>query len=314
MKKIGNDYHIPVLYYEALDNLVINPDGIYIDCTLGGGSHSEGILERLSDKGLLISIDQDTNAIEYSKKRLEKFGSKWKVFKGNFENIDTIAYMAGVDKVDGILMDIGVSSKQLDDPKRGFSYRYDVKLDMRMNTEQKISAYDVVNTYSEEQLSKIIFEYGEERHARKIAKLIVEERKSSPIEKTSDLIALIKRAYPERASKHPAKKSFQAIRIEVNRELEVLENAISKAVELLKVDGRLAIITFHSLEDRIVKNKFKDLATACKCPKDIPICVCGGVKKFEIITKKPIIPVDDELKNNNRAHSSKLRILERILD
>ena len=314
MEKIGNDYHIPVLYYETLDNLVINPDGIYIDCTLGGGSHSEGILERLSDKGLLISIDQDTNAIEYSKKRLEKFGSKWKVFKGNFENIDTIAYMAGVDKVDGILMDIGVSSKQLDDPDRGFSYRYDVKLDMRMNTEQKISAYDVVNTYSEEQLSKIIFEYGEERHARKIAKLIVEERKSSPIEKTSDLIALIKRAYPERASKHPAKKTFQAIRIEVNRELEVLENAMSKAIELLKVSGRLAIITFHSLEDRIVKNKFKDLATACKCPKDIPICVCGGVKKFEIITKKPIIPIDDELKNNNRAHSSKLRILERILD
>ena len=314
MEKIGNDYHIPVLYYETLDNLVINPDGVYIDCTLGGGSHSEGILERLSDKGLLISIDQDTNAIEYSKKRLEKFGSKWKVFKGNFENIDTIAYMAGVDKVDGILMDIGVSSKQLDDPERGFSYRYDVKLDMRMNIEQKISAYDVVNTYSEEQLSKIIFEYGEERYARKIAKLIVEERKSFPIEKTSDLIALIKRAYPERSSKHPAKKTFQAIRIEVNRELEVLENAISKAVELLKVGGRLAIITFHSLEDRIVKNKFKDLATACKCPKDIPICVCGGVKKFEIITKKPVIPIDDELKNNNRAHSSKLRILERILD
>ena len=314
MEKIGNDYHIPVLYYETLDNLVINPDGIYIDCTLGGGSHSEGILERLSDKGLLISIDQDTNAIEYSKKRLEKFGSKWKVFKGNFENIDTITYMAGIDKVDGILMDIGVSSKQLDDQDRGFSYRYDAKLDMRMNTDQKISAYDIVNTYSEEQLSKIIFEYGEERYARKIAKLIVEERKSFPIEKTSDLIALIKRAYPERSSKHPAKKTFQAIRIEVNRELEVLENAISKAVELLKVGGRLAIITFHSLEDRIVKNKFKDLATACKCPKDIPICVCGGVKKFEIITKKPIIPVDDELKNNNRAHSSKLRILERILD
>ena len=314
MEKIGNDYHIPVLYYETLDNLVINPDGVYIDCTLGGGSHSEGILERLSDRGLLISIDQDTNAIEYSKKRLEKFGSKWKVFKGNFENIDTIAYMAGVDKVDGILMDIGVSSKQLDDPDRGFSYRYDVKLDMRMNTEQKISAYDVVNTYSEEQLSKIIFEYGEERHARKIAKLIVEERKSSPIEKTSDLITLIKRVYPERAAKHPAKKTFQAIRIEVNRELEVLENAMSKATELLKVSGRLAIITFHSLEDRIVKNKFKDLATACKCPKDIPICMCGGVKKFEIITKKPIIPIDDELKNNNRAHSSKLRILERILD
>ena len=314
MEKIGNDYHTPVLYYETLNNLVINPNGIYIDCTLGGGSHSEGILEKLSNKGLLISIDQDSTAIEYSKKRLEKFGSKWKVFKGNFENIDTIAYMAGVDKVNGILMDIGVSSKQLDDPERGFSYRYDVKLDMRMNTEQKISAYDVVNTYTEEQLSKIIFEYGEERYAKKIAKLIVEQRKSSTIEKTSDLITLIKRAYPERASKHPAKKTFQAIRIEVNRELEVLENAISKSAELLKVGGRLAIITFHSLEDRIVKNKFKDLATACKCPKDIPICVCDGVKKFEIITKKPIIPIDDELKNNNRAHSSKLRILERILD
>lgn len=314
MEKIGNDYHISVLYYETLDNLVINPDGVYIDCTLGGGSHSEGILERLSDKGLLLSIDQDSNAIEYSKKRLEKYASKWKVLKGNFENIDTLAYMAGIDKVDGILMDIGVSSKQLDEAERGFSYRYDVKLDMRMNTEQKLSAYDVVNTYSEEELSRIIFEYGEERFARKIAKLICENRKIKPITTTFELVALIRRAYPERASKHPAKKTFQAIRIEVNRELEVLENAMSKAVELLKVGGRLGIITFHSLEDRIVKNKFKDLATACKCPKDIPICMCGGVKKFEVITRKPIIPVEDELKNNNRAHSSKLRILERILD
>ena len=314
IEKIGNDYHIPVLYYETLDNLVINPDGVYIDCTLGGGSHSEGILERLSDRGLLLSIDQDSNAIEYSKKRLEKYASKWKVLKGNFENIDTLAYMAGIDKVDGILMDIGVSSKQLDEAERGFSYRYDVKLDMRMNTEQKLSAYDVVNTYSEEELSRIIFEYGEERFARKIAKLICENRKIKPITTTFELVALIRRAYPERASKHPAKKTFQAIRIEVNRELEVLENAMSKAVELLKVGGRLGIITFHSLEDRIVKNKFKDLATACKCPKDIPICMCGGVKKFEVITRKPIIPVEDELKNNNRAHSSKLRILERILD
>ena len=241
MEKIGNDYHIPVLYYETLDNLVINPDGVYIDCTLGGGSHSEGILERLSDKGLLLSIDQDSNAIEYSKKRLEKYASKWKVLKGNFENIDTLAYMAGIDKVDGILMDIGVSSKQLDEAERGFSYRYDVKLDMRMNTEQKLSAYDVVNTYSEEELSRIIFEYGEERFARKIAKLICENRKIKPITTTFELVALIRRAYPERASKHPAKKTFQAIRIEVNRELEVLENAMSKAVELLKVGGRLGI-------------------------------------------------------------------------
>ena len=312
MEKIGNDYHIPVLYYETLDNLIKNPDGVYIDCTLGGGSHSEGILERLSDKGLLISIDQDINAIEYSKKRLEKYGTKWKVFKGNFETIDTIAYMAGVDKVDGILMDIGVSSKQLDDPERGFSYRYDVKLDMRMNTEQKISAYDIVNNYSEEDLSRIIFEYGEERHAKKIARLIVDERKKEPIEMTSQLINIIKRAYPERAAKHPAKKTFQAIRIEVNRELEVLDKAMEKAVNLLKVGGRLAIITFHSLEDRAVKNKIKDLSTACKCPKDIPICMCGGIKKFENITKKPIVPIDEELEKNNRAHSSKLRILERI--
>lgn len=312
MEKIGNDYHIPVLYYETLDNLIKNSDGVYIDCTLGGGSHSEGILERLSDKGLLISIDQDINAIEYSKKRLEKYGAKWKVFKGNFETIDTIAYMAGVDKVDGILMDIGVSSKQLDDPERGFSYRYDVKLDMRMNTEQKISAYDIVNNYSEEDLSRIIFEYGEERYAKKIARLIVDERKKEPIEMTSQLINIIKRAYPERAAKHPAKKTFQAIRIEVNRELEVLDKAMEKAVNLLKVGGRLAIITFHSLEDRAVKNKFKDLSTACKCPKDIPICMCGGIKKFENITKKPIVPIDEELEKNNRAHSSKLRILERI--
>ncbi len=277
VKKIGNDYHIPVLYYETLDNLVLNPDGIYIDCTLGGGSHSEGILERLSDEGLLISIDQDINAIEYSKKRLEKYGKKWKVFNGNFENIDMIAYMAGVDKVDGILMDIGVSSKQLDDPERGFSYRYNTKLDMRMD-----------------------------------AKDICEKRKEKSIETTFELVELIKRAYPERASKHPAKKTFQAIRIEVNRELEVLDIAMEKASELLKIGGRLAIITFHSLEDRMVKNKFKDLSTACKCPEGLPICICGGVEKFKLVTKKPIIPVDDEISNNNRSHSSKLRLIERV--
>ncbi|MBS9775870.1 MAG: 16S rRNA (cytosine(1402)-N(4))-methyltransferase RsmH [Fusobacterium sp.] len=309
---IGNEYHIPVLYYETLDNLVLNEDGIYIDCTLGGGSHSEGILSRLSDKGLLISIDQDINAIEFSKKRLEKYKNKWKVFQGNFENIDTIAYMAGVDKVDGILMDIGVSSTQLDDPERGFSYRYDTKLDMRMNTDAKISAYEVVNSYSEEDLMKIFFEYGEERHARKIARFICEKREEAPIETTFELVQIIKRAYPARASKHPAKKTFQAIRIEVNRELEVLEKAMEKAAKLLKSGGRLSIITFHSLEDRIVKNKFRDLATVCKCPKEIPICMCGGKEEYKLITRKPIIPLEDELEKNNRAHSSKLRVLERV--
>lgn len=312
MKTIGNDYHIPVLYYETLDNLVTNPDGVYIDCTLGGGSHSEGILERLSDKGLLISIDQDVNAIEFSKKRLEKYGKKWKVFNGNFENIDTFAYMAGVDKVDGILMDIGVSSKQLDDPQRGFSYRYDTKLDMRMNPSQKISAYELINTYSEEELARIFFEYGEERFSKKIARLIIEKRKEKNIETTFELVELIKRAYPERAAKHPAKKTFQAIRIEVNRELEVLNTTMEKAANLLKIGGRLAIISFHSLEDRMIKTKFKDFTTACKCPAEIPICICGGVQKYKLVTKKPIVPLNEELQNNNRAHSSKLRLIERI--
>lgn len=312
MQEIGNEYHIPVLYEETLDQLVWNPDGIYIDCTLGGGSHSEGILKRLSEKGRLISIDQDANAIAFCKKRLEKYGKQWSVFQNNFENIDIVSYLAGVDKVDGILMDIGVSSTQLDDGERGFSYRYDAKLDMRMNKEQALSAYEVVNTYAEQDLVRILFEYGEERHAKKIASFICENRKEKPIETTGELVAIIKRAYSERASKHPAKKTFQAIRIEVNRELEVLEKAIQKSVDLLKPKGHLAIITFHSLEDRLVKTVFKDLATACKCPPELPVCVCGGKAKVKILTKKPIIPSEDELGKNNRAHSSKLRVVERL--
>ncbi|MBP6063464.1 MAG: 16S rRNA (cytosine(1402)-N(4))-methyltransferase RsmH, partial [Fusobacteriaceae bacterium] len=286
MKETVDEYHIPVLYYETLDNLVINPDGVYVDCTLGGGGHSEGILKRLSPKGVLISIDQDQQAIDYAKKRLEGYGN-WKCFKNNFENIETVIYMAGYDKVDGILMDIGVSSTQLDDAERGFSYRFDARLDMRMNTSAKISAYEVVNTYEEGALSKILFEYGEERHARRIAKFICDSRKEKPIETTGDLVAIIKRAYPERASKHPAKKTFQAIRIEVNKELEVLENAINKAVDCLKVGGRLGIITFHSLEDRIVKTMFKDFSTDCICPPRLPVCICNNKAKVKLITKKP---------------------------
>lgn len=311
IKETVDEYHIPVLYYETLDNLVINPDGVYVDCTLGGGGHSEGILKRLSPKGVLISIDQDQQAIDYAKKRLEGYGN-WKCFKNNFENIETVIYMAGYDKVDGILMDIGVSSTQLDDAERGFSYRFDARLDMRMNTSAKISAYEVVNTYEEGALSKILFEYGEERHARRIAKYICDSRKDKPIETTGDLVAIIKRAYPERASKHPAKKTFQAIRIEVNKELEVLENAINKAVDCLKVGGRLGIITFHSLEDRIVKTMFKDFSTDCICPPRLPVCICNNKAKVKLITKKPIIPSEDELTHNKRAHSSKLRVIERI--
>lgn len=311
MEDIVSEYHIPVLYNECIENLVLNKNGIYLDCTLGGGGHSEGILKSL-ENGKLISIDQDEQAIEFATKRLEKYKDRWICFKNNFENLDMVLYMAGYDKIDGILMDIGVSSTQLDDPERGFSYRFDTKLDMRMNRSSSLSAYEVVNEYSEEDLTRILFEYGEERFAKKIAKLICEERKIKSIETTGELVAIIKRAYPERAQKHPAKKTFQAIRIEVNKELEVLEKAIEKAVNSLKKGGRLGIITFHSLEDRIVKNKFKELSTACKCPPELPICVCGGKAKVKIITKKPIIPNEKEVDFNNRAHSSKLRIVERI--
>lgn len=306
-----DDYHIPVLYYETLDNLVINPDGVYVDCTLGGGGHSEGILKKLSSKGVLISIDQDQQAIDYAKERLGGY-KNWKCFKDNFENIDKVIYMAGYDKVDGILMDIGVSSTQLDDPDRGFSYRYDTRLDMRMNSSAEISAYEIVNTYEEARLMKIFFEYGEEKYSRKIAKFICEARQIKPLETTGELVAIIKRAYPERAAKHPAKKTFQALRIEVNRELEVLENAIKKAVDCLKVGGRFGVITFHSLEDRIVKTMFKDFSLECTCPPKLPVCMCGTVAKVKLVTKKPIIPTDNELEHNNRAHSSKLRIVERI--
>lgn len=312
MIEIKDEYHIPVLYYETLENLITKKDGVYVDCTLGGGGHSEGILKKLDDKGVLISIDQDEKAIEYAKKRLEKYGEKWKVFKSNFENIDSVLYMAGVDKTTGILMDIGVSSTQLDDPERGFSYRYDTKLDMRMNQQSDFSAYNVINEYSEEELTKIFFEYGEERFSRKIAKLICQEREKKSIETTGELVEIIKRGYPPRSEKHPAKKVFQAVRIEVNRELDVLINAINKAFDSLEKGGRLAIITFHSLEDRIVKNMFRDLCTGCKCPKDLPICVCNEKPKGKLVNRKPIISSKEELKFNNRAHSAKLRVIEKL--
>lgn len=312
MLKKGNEYHIPVLYNETLEMLVTNLDGAYLDCTLGGGSHSAGILEKISSKGILISIDQDEQAIKFSKKRLEKYNKNNKIFKNNFENLDVVAYISNVDKFDGILMDIGVSSTQLDDPTRGFSYRFDNKLDMRMNKDSKLSAYEIINDYPEEKLSKIIYEYGEERNARKIARFICETRKVKKIETTFELVDIIRKAYPKKTLKHPAKKTFQAIRIEVNRELEVLEIAIRKAVKLLKPNGRLCIITFHSLEDRLVKNLFKELSLSCTCPPDLPFCICNKKQEFNVITRKPIVPSDEELKENNRAHSSKLRVLEKI--
>lgn len=305
-------YHIPVLYNETIDNLVINPDGIYIDCTLGGGGHSEGILKKLSDKGRLVAIDQDEQAIAFSKKRLEKYSSKLTIVKNNFSNIDIVAYSSGVDKADGILMDIGVSSTQLDEAERGFSYRFDAPLDMRMDKSSKFSAYNLVNEYSEEEISKLIYEYGEERHARKIARYIVEARKIKPIATTFELSDIVKRAAGPSKNKHPAKKTFQAIRIAVNRELDVLIEAIDKAVALLKKGGRLGIITFHSLEDRIVKQRFKALEKGCTCPPDIPMCICGKKPLLKIITKKPLTAEKAELEDNNRAHSAKLRIVERV--
>lgn len=312
MEKIKSEYHIPVLYKETIENLVTKKDGIYLDCTLGGGGHSEGILKNLTEKGKLISIDQDEKAIEFAKKRLEVYGEKWSVYKNNFENLDVVLYMAGIDKVTGILMDIGVSSAQLDDPERGFSYRYDTKLDMRMNQSSNISAYEIVNEYPEEKLSKIFYEYGEDRFAKKVAKLICQKREEKKIETTGELVEIIRRAYPTRSDKHPAKKVFQAIRIEVNRELEVLQIAIKKAFDSLEKGGRLGIITFHSLEDRIVKNMFRDLCTGCICPKEIPICVCKREQQGKLVNKKPIVSSKNELEFNNRAHSAKLRVIEKL--
>ncbi len=312
IENIKVDYHIPVLYEETLENLVKNSDGVYVDCTLGGGGHSEGILKRLSEKGNLISIDQDQEAINFAGKRLEEYRNKHQIFKDNFLNLDTVIYMAGFEKVDGILMDIGVSSKQLDDPDRGFSYKYDTRLDMRMDKSSPFSAYELLNQYPEEEISRIIYEYGEERHARKIARFIVEARSQKPIETTGDLVAIIKRAIKGKSQKHPAKKTFQAIRIEVNRELDVLKNSIEKAVDSLKPGGRLVIITFHSLEDRIVKNMFKEMSLECICPPELLICKCNHKAKVKLVTRKPIIPKNNELDFNNRAHSSKLRVVERL--
>lgn len=311
-KEIECEYHIPVLYEETLDNLVTNTDGVYVDGTLGGGGHSEGIVKRLSEKGVLISIDQDQNAIDFAGKRLEKYGDRVKIFKSNFQEMDSVVYMAGYDKVDGIMMDIGVSSKQLDDPERGFSYKYNTRLDMRMDKSMPISAYEVINNYEEEEISRIIYEYGEERYARKIAKYIVHNREEKAIETTGDLVAVIKKAIKGHPKKHPAKKTFQAIRIEVNKELDVLKNVIDKAVNLLKPGGRLAIITFHSLEDRIVKQKFKELSTDCLCPSHLLVCQCNHKATVKRVTRKPIIPNTDELEFNNRAHSSKLRVVEKL--
>lgn len=307
--------HISVLLKESVDALNINPDGIYVDGTLGGGGHSLEILKRLSESGKLIGIDRDTEAIKAAMQRLSDYSNVTFV-NDNYKNIKNILNENGIEKIDGAVLDLGVSSYQIDNPERGFSYIENAHLDMRMNTNDTKSAYDVVNEYSEEELARIFFEYGEERFSRKIAAKIAQERKKSPIETTLELADIVKSVIPAKTVKkgsHPAKRVFQAIRIEVNGELEFLESAIRDFFDSLKKGGRLAVITFHSLEDRAVKRVFQDLARGCTCPKDFPVCVCKNDPKGQIISRKPIVPTDEEIEANKRSKSSKLRIIEKIV-
>lgn len=310
-----NFKHIPVLLNEVIDSLNIKEDGIYVDCTLGGAGHSSEILKRLSSKGKLIGIDQDNNALNASKERLKNYQNVIYVHD-NFYNIKQILSDLNIDKVDGILADLGVSSHQLDEAERGFSYMNDAPLDMRMNRDKNFSAYDVVNTYAEDDLYRIIKDYGEEKFAKKIAHNIVNERKNKDIKTTFELVDIIKKSIPAKFKReshhHPAKKTFQAIRIEVNNELGILNTFIEDGVAKMKEGGRISIITFHSLEDRIVKTKFNELQNPCTCPKDFPVCVCGKSPKIKVITRKPIIASNIELEENSRSRSAKLRVAERI--
>ena len=305
------EYHKPVLFDEVMENIISEGDAVYVDCTLGGGGHTEGMLERSSAESKVIGIDQDKEAINFAKERLKKYGNKIEIFQDNFRNLDTVIYLAGHNKVDRILMDIGVSSNQLDNLERGFSYRYDAKLDMRMDRNLKISAYEVVNDFSEKEIADIIYKYGEEPKSRKIAKNIVEYRKNKKIETTLELSEIIIKSIGKSMKKHPSKRTFQAIRIFVNKELEVLEEALDKAVNLLNNNGKLLVITFHSLEDRMVKEKFREYENPCTCPPEIPVCVCNKKSLGKVVTRKPITAKKSELNENNRAHSAKLRIFER---
>ena len=302
-------HHISVLLNECIDNLNITPDGIYVDGTMGGGGHSLEIAKRLTT-GRLICIDQDPNAHEAAGKRLAEYKDRITFVRDNFGNIANILDSLGIEKIDGMLLDIGVSSHQLDEAERGFSYQQDAPLDMRMNPDRPFSAYDVVNGYDEDELDRVIFTYGEERWA-----FIVKEREAKPIETTGELVDIIKKAVPKGARKdgpHPAKRTFQAIRIEVNGELEVLQRAIDDVAARLAVGGRLCIITFHSLEDRIVKEAFRKQENPCICPPQFPVCVCGKKPLGRVITRKPILPSKEELEENPRSRSAKLRVLEGV--
>ena len=306
--------HRSVLLDECIEALNIKEDGIYIDGTAGGGGHSFEIAKRLT-KGLLIAVDQDADAIEAAGKRLAPYGDRVKIVRDNFCNLASVCASLGIDKIDGLLLDLGVSSYQLDTAERGFSYMADAPLDMRMDKRSALDAYRVVNEYSEAELKRIIWEYGEERFSGRIAARIVKERTNKPITTTGELVQLIKSAMPagvREGGSHPAKRTFQAIRIEVNKELNVKAPAIDSAVNLLDEGGRIAIITFHSLEDRIVKETFAEAASGCTCPRDFPVCVCGKKPRLRLVNRKPILPSAEELAENHRSHSAKLRVAEKV--
>ncbi len=303
--------HKSVLLNEIIKNLSIKEDGTYVDATLGGAGHALEVCRRLSEKGHFIGIDQDEDAIESSKLRLKDYMDRVDIVKSNYVNIKNILESLNVDKVDGIYIDLGVSSYQLDNAERGFSYRFDSALDMRMDKSLDITAQDIVNDYSEQELYRIIKNYGEDIFAKNIAKHIVIARKEKRIESGLELVEVIKRAIPKKfqiTSGHPAKRTFQAIRIELNKELEVLENSLETMIDLLKPNGRLLVISFHSLEDRIVKNIFKRCENPCTCPKNFPVCVCGNKSKGKVLMRKPILPSEEESEANPRAKSAKLRI------
>lgn len=303
--------HVSVLLDEAIDGLNIKKDGIYIDCTAGGGGHS---IEILKAGGRLVCFDRDMDAIRAVKKRLAGYEDRYTAVHANYADFAQELDRLGIDRIDGAIMDLGVSSHQLDEAERGFSYNSDAPLDMRMDREAPLSAYEVVNEYDESELARIIFEYGEERFSRKIAQRIVQKRALKPIETTLELAELVRASIPnaQKADGHPAKRTFQAIRIEVNSELSIIAPTIKGITERLNAGGRISIITFHSLEDRAVKTAYAELAAGCTCPKDFPVCICNNKPKLRVINKKPILPSDRELEQNPRSHSAKLRVAEKI--
>lgn len=306
--------HKSVLLYETVDNLNIKPNGIYVDGTLGGAGHSSEIAGRLNKEGMLIGIDQDREAIMAATERLSEYKDIVKIVKSNYCNMGQVLSELGISKVDGIILDLGVSSYQLDTPQRGFSYREDAPLDMRMDKDNPVTAKDIVNRYSIDELTRIIRDYGEDRFARNIAKHIVSARENAPINTTYELNEIIKAAIPAKVRQtggHPSKRTFQAIRIELNKELDVLKDTLEQMIDLLNPGGRICIITFHSLEDRIVKSIFKNCENPCVCPPQFPVCVCGRKSKGFVVTRKPIVPSKEELGHNSRSKSSKLRVFER---